>query len=114
MHAVVFAGFSPQALASRIKDAGAEMVITMDAFYRGGNKVPLKQLVQAAVDSPDGASIKNVLMTTRVGDGDHPFGELYSWLLLGGPWPFSNLLVSWLPWPRACARLFLFPAALLD
>jgi acetyl-CoA synthetase len=76
VHAVVFAGFSPQALASRIKDAGAETVITMDAFYRGGAKVPLKKLVQAAINSPDGASVKTVLMTSRINDGDHPSTDM--------------------------------------
>ena len=38
-HAVVFAGFSPGALADRINDSGARVLITMDGAKRGG-KLP--------------------------------------------------------------------------
>lgn len=49
IHSVVFAGFAAPSLASRIDDAGAEVIITCDAGLRGGKVVPLKRLVDAAV-----------------------------------------------------------------
>lgn len=41
-HAAVFAGFSPAALADRINDCGAKILITMDGAKRGGKTVNLK------------------------------------------------------------------------
>jgi len=41
-HSVVFGGFSSDALADRIIDAEAKIVITQDGAWRGGNVVPLK------------------------------------------------------------------------
>jgi acetyl-CoA synthetase len=42
MHSIVFGGFSPDSLASRINDANSKLVITADEGLRGGKKVPLK------------------------------------------------------------------------
>ncbi|HVR33313.1 MAG TPA: acetate--CoA ligase [Acidimicrobiia bacterium] len=42
VHSVVFGGFSSDALADRILDADARLVITQDGAWRGGNVVPLK------------------------------------------------------------------------
>ena len=42
VHSVVFGGFSSDALASRIIDADARVVITQDGAWRGGKVVPLK------------------------------------------------------------------------
>jgi acetyl-CoA synthetase len=42
VHSVVFGGFSSDALADRIIDADARVVITQDGAWRGGNVVPLK------------------------------------------------------------------------
>ncbi|MBE5074907.1 acetate--CoA ligase [Erythrobacteraceae bacterium E2-1 Yellow Sea] len=49
IHSVVFAGFSPDALAGRIEDCGSRFVITADEGLRGGKKVPLKANVDAAL-----------------------------------------------------------------
>ena len=48
VHSVVFAGFSPEAIAGRIVDAGSRVVITADAGCRGGKPLPLKAAVDAA------------------------------------------------------------------
>ncbi len=48
-HSVVFGGFSAEALADRIRDAGAKAVITADGGFRAGKVVPLKQNVDQAV-----------------------------------------------------------------
>ena len=42
VHSIVFGGFSPDSLASRINDANSKVIITADEGLRGGRKVPLK------------------------------------------------------------------------
>ncbi|MEY3082445.1 MAG: acetate--CoA ligase, partial [Pseudomonadota bacterium] len=42
VHSIVFGGFSPDSLASRINDANSKLIITSDEGMRGGRKVPLK------------------------------------------------------------------------
>ena len=49
VHSVVFAGFAPTSLATRIDDAEARLVITSDAGLRGGKVIPLKRLVDEAI-----------------------------------------------------------------
>ncbi len=49
VHSVVFAGFSPDALASRVNDCGAELVITADEAPRGGRNSPLKHNADQAM-----------------------------------------------------------------
>ncbi|HXZ13664.1 MAG TPA: acetate--CoA ligase [Candidatus Sulfotelmatobacter sp.] len=50
IHSVVYAGFSVQALRSRIEDAQARVVVTADVGYRRGNKVDLKGILDEAVE----------------------------------------------------------------
>ena len=50
VHSVVFGGFSPEALASRITDCGASLVVTADEGPRGGKSVPLKENVNKALE----------------------------------------------------------------
>ena len=49
IHSIVFAGFSPDALANRINDSGAKVVITADTAPRGGRRTPLKANTDAAL-----------------------------------------------------------------
>jgi acetyl-CoA synthetase len=49
VHSVVFGGFSHTALASRIQDAGAKLVVTADGGWRRGALLPLKATVDGAV-----------------------------------------------------------------
>ncbi len=65
-HSVVFAGFSAEALRSRIGDAQARLVITADGQYRRGTAVPLKNAVDEAVDGAD-SPVENVLVVRRTG-----------------------------------------------
>ena len=54
VHSVVFGGFSPDALAGRIRDCDSNMVITSDEGVRGGRPIPLKANTDAALDNcPD-------------------------------------------------------------
>ncbi len=49
VHSVVFAGFSAQALADRINDAQAKMVICSDFNKRGAKNIPVKKVVDDAM-----------------------------------------------------------------
>jgi acetyl-CoA synthetase len=51
MHSVVFGGFSSMALADRIADAKAKILVTADGGYRRGKVVPLKDMADAALDN---------------------------------------------------------------
>jgi len=64
VHSIVFGGFSPDALASRIEDCGASAVITADAGFRGGKAVPLKANVDKALEAVDAPF---VLVVNRAG-----------------------------------------------
>ena len=64
VHSIVFAGFSPEALAGRIEDCASRVVITADAGMRGGKRVPLKGNVDAALAIAGG--VENVLVVQHV------------------------------------------------
>ncbi len=65
-HTVVFGGFSADALASRIDDAQAKLLITADGGWRRGKAVDLKSAGDAAVEQT--STIEHVLVVKRVGD----------------------------------------------
>ncbi|WP_323773529.1 acetate--CoA ligase [Alcanivorax sp.] len=75
IHSVVFAGFSPDALAGRIADCGAKMVITADGGRRGGKVVPLKDNVDAALEQAGTDSVDKVLVVNHVGCDTHWFAQ---------------------------------------
>ncbi|HLU44442.1 MAG TPA: acetate--CoA ligase [Natronosporangium sp.] len=64
-HSVVFGGFSVAALAGRINDAGAKVVITADGGYRRGKPLALKAVVDEAVTQTP--SVEKVLVVRRTG-----------------------------------------------
>src|SRR3954451_5938508 len=66
VHMVVFGGFSADALASRIVDAGAVLVITADGGYRRGSASALKPAVDDAL-TRDGDTVRTVLVVKRTG-----------------------------------------------
>jgi acetyl-CoA synthetase len=65
-HTVVFGGFSADALASRIKDCEAHVVITADGGYRRGAPSALKPAVDEAV-AKSGDVVRKVLVVKRTG-----------------------------------------------
>ncbi|WP_435122316.1 acetate--CoA ligase [Amycolatopsis thermoflava] len=63
-HSVVFGGFSPSALRSRVDDAEAKVVITADGQYRRGKAVPVKAGVDEALA---GSAVEKVVVVRRTG-----------------------------------------------
>lgn len=66
VHSVVFGGFSAGALADRIKDAEAKVLITADGGFRRGGIVPLKQNADEALK--DATSVEHVVVVRRTGE----------------------------------------------
>lgn len=65
VHSVIFAGFSSDALTSRIDDSESKLVITADGSYINGQVFPLKDIVDEAVRfSP---TVESVLVVRRTG-----------------------------------------------
>ena len=108
IHSVVFGGFSAEALADRINDAEARLVITADAGWRRGTQVDLKANVDEALKKAP--SVEKCLIVRRTGakvdfkkgrdiwwdelvpsqspncpaeqlDSEHPLFTLYTWEL---------------------------------
>ena len=65
IHSVVFGGFAPHALADRINDCKANIVITADEGVRGGKKFQLKANVDEALKKTP--SVKHVVVVKHTG-----------------------------------------------
>jgi acetyl-CoA synthetase len=61
----LFSGYGPSALASRIQDVGAKVVITCDAFPRRGKPVPSRAVVDHAIETCP--SVEHVITVNRLG-----------------------------------------------
>jgi acetyl-CoA synthetase len=66
-HTVVFGGFSADALASRVTDCGAKVVITSDGGYRRGKPSALKPAVDEACEKV-GDLVEKVVVVRRTGE----------------------------------------------
>jgi acetyl-CoA synthetase len=65
IHTVIFSGFSAQAVADRVNDVQAKLLITADGGFRRGKIVPLKCIVDEAVTKCP--SVENIIVVRRVG-----------------------------------------------
>ena len=63
VHSVVFAGFSSSALADRIEDCQARMVITSDGNFRGAKNIEVKRVVDEALEKS--SSVEKVIVCKR-------------------------------------------------
>jgi acetyl-CoA synthetase len=68
VHSVVFGGFSPDSLASRIADCDSRLVITADEGLRGGKAIPLKANVDAAAAREQARVLQTVLVIRNTGN----------------------------------------------
>ena len=83
IHSIVFAGFSPDALAARINGSDAKVVITADEAPRGGRATPLKSNTDAALlHTKD--TVKCLVVrrtggqTTWIDGRDYDYNEMYA------------------------------------
>ena len=67
-HSVVFGGFSADALRERAIDCGAKVLLTQDGAWRRGSVVPLKKMVDDALEKADKPTpVEKVLVLRRIG-----------------------------------------------
>jgi acetyl-CoA synthetase len=67
VHSVVFGGFSPDALAGRIRDCESNIVVTADQGIRGAKLIPLKANVDEAASRESVTTLKKVLVVRNTG-----------------------------------------------
>jgi acetyl-CoA synthetase len=65
VHAVVFSGFSAEALADRVNDCGAKIIVTSDGSFRRGKPVGIKDNLDRAM--PNMPNIEKVIVVKRTG-----------------------------------------------
>lgn len=68
----IFSGYGVEAIATRLRDSEATMLICADGFYRRGRVVQMKEIADAAVATAP--SVRRVVVANRVG-ADRPLGE---------------------------------------
>jgi acetyl-CoA synthetase len=66
IHSIVFGGFSPEALHSRIDDSKPSLIITADGGFRGGKIIDLKHNVNLALKVST-TKVKNIIVVRRTG-----------------------------------------------
>ncbi|MFL5771167.1 MAG: AMP-binding protein [Chloroflexota bacterium] len=62
----IFSGYGAPAVAARLRDCEASVLVTADGFLRRGARVAMKEVADAAV--PDSPSVKRVIVVPRLGD----------------------------------------------
>ncbi|UYZ64274.1 acetate--CoA ligase [Hymenobacter weizhouensis] len=65
VHSVIFAGFSATAIADRVNDAQASVVLTSDGLNRGAKQIPVKRVVDEALESCP--SVRRVIVVEHLG-----------------------------------------------
>jgi len=66
IHSVVYGGFSVEALHERLEDSQSKVLITADGAFQRGKIIPLKQIVDEALQRA--ASVESVLVVKRTGE----------------------------------------------
>ncbi len=87
-HCVVFGGFSPDSLGTRIADCAPKVIITADEGLRGGRPVALKANVDKALQRPDTNTVETVVVVRHTGNPvnmQSPRDRWYDTLVEGQP-----------------------------
>jgi acetyl-CoA synthetase len=66
----IFSGYAPDAVATRLNDARAKVLITADGFLRRGQEVRMKEIADASADAAP--TVERVITWYRLGRGDAP------------------------------------------
>ena len=76
-HSVIYSGFSALAIAERAIAAGSRYIITADALYRRGSILPLKEIVDEAIEicQERGHNIKNAVVLKRTNRDGIPWNN---------------------------------------
>jgi acetyl-CoA synthetase len=90
VHSVIFGGFSANAIADRVNDAGCVAILTQDSSYRRGNEIQLKRTVDEAL--PACPTIQHVVVYRRTGSSVH--------MVVGRDWWWHDLVANA---PTECA-----------
>jgi acetyl-CoA synthetase len=69
VHSVVYGGFSVEALAERVEDSGSRVLITADGGYLRGKVLPLKEIVDEALQRC--GTVEHVVVIRRTGQPVH-------------------------------------------
>ncbi|CAN8026060.1 unnamed protein product [Ixodes persulcatus] len=90
VHSIVFAGFSKDSLAERMKDAKCKMVVTADGVWRGNKLVNLKEIVDQAVAKAKelGHEVKHIIVARHLTSPTERRMDI-------GKRPYSGLKISW-------------------
>ena len=65
VHSIIFGGFSAESIRDRVADAGAKVIVTADGGWRRGSIVPLKRMVDEAIEGGNRVSDVIVLKRTQ-------------------------------------------------
>ena len=89
----IFSGYGPDAVATRLADAGAKVLITADGTFRRGKTVPMKEVADQAVAGLP--AVRSVVVWSRAGRSDLPWtdGRDVRWddLMVNQPDDFETL-----------------------
>jgi len=66
VHSIIFGGFSPDSISGRINDCQSDYIITADEGVRGGKIIPLKNIVDEALEKCP--NVKKCIVVKRTGN----------------------------------------------